>query len=156
MKIKLISVNKTADVWIREGCEEYRKRLKKYISFEVLEVESSSSGRKSIPELKAEEARLVKKLLKPGDYLVLLDEQGNQLSSVELAGWLNRRFVSVSSDMVFVIGGPYGFDAELLQRASEKLSLSKMTFTHQMVRLIFLEQLYRAMTILKNEPYHHS
>lgn len=156
MKIKLISVNKTSNSWIREGCEEYRMRLKKYISFEVLEVESSSSGRKSMSDLKAEEARLIKKLLKPGDYLVLLDEQGSQWGSVELAGWLNRRFVSVSSDMVFVIGGAYGFDADLLQRANEKLSLSKMTFTHQMVRLIFLEQLYRAMTILKNEPYHHS
>lgn len=156
LKVRLISVNKTSERWIKEGCEEYIKRLRRYLTLEVVDVEPVTSGRKSQADQKAEEGRLVLKQLKPGDFLILLDEQGRQNSSEEMADWINKKFVSVSSDIVFVIGGPYGFDDQLLKRANEKISLSKMTFTHQMVRLFFLEQLYRSMTILKNEPYHHS
>ncbi|MBK9320724.1 MAG: 23S rRNA (pseudouridine(1915)-N(3))-methyltransferase RlmH [Bacteroidetes bacterium] len=94
--------------------------------------------------------------IKSNDYVVLLDEKGKQYSSEEFAIWLNRKFVSIQEDIVFVIGGPYGFHDSVKARSSEKLALSEMTFTHQMVRIFFAEQLYRAMTILKNEPYHHS
>lgn len=156
MKIRLVGINKTSDKWIKDGCEEYLKRLQRYLNLDVFEIESPVSGKKTQSDQKAEEARLVLKYLKSSDYLILLDESGKQYSSEEMAKWINRKFVSLSSDIVFVIGGPYGFDEDLIKRANERMSLSKMTFTHQMVRLFFLEQLYRSMTILKNEPYHHS
>ena len=95
-------------------------------------------------------------IIKPADFVVLLDDKGIMLTSEEMAAWLNKKFSGLSADLIFIVGGPYGFSDNLKKRANEKISLSKMTFTHQMVRLIFLEQLYRSLTILKNEPYHHS
>ena len=103
----------------------------------------------------AEEYKKVNQVLKKSDYIVLLDEGGKEFSSLKFSEWMNKKFVSVNSDLVFIVGGAFGFHPELKERASESISLSKMTFTHQMARLFFTEQLYRAMTILKNEPYHH-
>jgi 23S rRNA (pseudouridine1915-N3)-methyltransferase len=106
-------------------------------------------------EQKTEEGNMIMKTLQPSDYIVLLDDKGKQYSSVEFARFMEKKTHSVSKRLVFVIGGPYGFSSEIYDRANEKLSLSKLTFTHQMVRVVFAEQLYRAMTILNNEPYHH-
>lgn len=106
-------------------------------------------------EQKTEEGNMILKTLQSSDYIVLLDDKGKQYSSVELARFMEKKMHSVPKRLVFVIGGPYGFSSEIYERANEKLSLSKLTFTHQMVRVVFAEQLYRAMTILNNEPYHH-
>lgn len=156
LKIKLLFINKTEKGWIREGQEEYLNRLKRYISVEVKEIESSAGAKRGKADTVSDESDKILTQLKPGDYLILLDENGKECSSENFAKWLNHKFISIQGDLVFVVGGAYGFSEALKQRASEKISLSQMTFTHQMVRIIFVEQLYRAMTILRNEPYHHS
>ena len=109
----------------------------------------------STSQQKNAECNLVLKLIQPSDFVVLLDEHGKEYDSVSFSKWINAKMNTVAKRLVFVIGGPYGFSEEMYARANEKLSLSKMTFSHQMIRLIFIEQLYRAMTILKGEPYHH-
>lgn len=106
-------------------------------------------------EQKKQEGEKLLKWLQPSDYVVLLDDKGKQYSSVEFAGYLEKKSFSAAKRLIFVVGGPYGFSEEVRERANETVSLSKMTFTHQMVRMVFTEQLYRAMTILQNEPYHH-
>lgn len=155
LKINIIVINKTDSSWLREGIEIYMERLKRYLKVEMKEIEIHSQSKKSKEDVLAEEASKMMNLIKSSDYVVLLDENGKTFSSEGFATWLNKKFVSVHGDIVFIIGGPYGFHASVKARSSELLSLSAMTFTHQMVRLIFSEQLYRAMTILKNEPYHH-
>lgn len=134
----------------------YRSRLQRYISFESLEIPLPATGKNQEEKQLQAEAEKLLAVLKPGDWLVLLDDKGQLFSSEELAIWMNKKFVSLSGDLIFAIGGAYGFHSSVIARANEKISLSRLTFTHQMVRVIFLEQLYRAMTILKNEPYHHS
>jgi len=156
LKVKIIFVNRTASGWVKEGLNDYVKRLKRYLGVDYFEVEISSISKKNVQVILEEEAVKVMAFVKPGDHVILLDEQGLKLSSEGFSVWLNKKFVSIQGDLIFVIGGAYGFHKSLKERASEKLSLSDMTFTHQMVRVIFVEQLYRAMTILKNEPYHHS
>jgi 23S rRNA (pseudouridine1915-N3)-methyltransferase len=156
LKIKLIQVSKTSSGWLAEGINEYVKRLSNYIPLEIRDVEVQLSKAKTKEVQLQMEGEKILQLIKPGDFVVLLDDKGKMLSSEEMAVWLNKKFAGVSADLIFVIGGAFGFSEHLKSRANEKLSLSKMTFTHQMVRLIFLEQLYRALTILKNEPYHHS
>ena len=156
MKITLLTVGKTDVKWVREGLELYLSRLGHYIPFQLREIPElknvSSLGREQV---KAKEGSLVLKALKPSDEVVLLDEGGREFRSLEFALWLEERISRGARDIVFVIGGAYGFSPEVYARADAKLSLSKMTFSHQMVRTIFAEQLYRAFTIIKGEPYHH-
>ncbi|MBL7924324.1 MAG: 23S rRNA (pseudouridine(1915)-N(3))-methyltransferase RlmH [Bacteroidia bacterium] len=156
MKIKFICINKTRSGWIRDGMDEYLQRLRRYITVELKEVEVNNSAKKGKADLVLEEAQKVLGCMKAGDHLVLLDEKGKMQDSEAFAQWLNRKFVTIQGDLVFVVGGAYGFHDVLKEKSVEMISLSKMTFTHQMVRVVFIEQVYRAMTILNNEPYHHS
>jgi len=156
MKVLLLTVGKTDDLFFAQIIEEYKKRVNYYISFEMNVVPDLRNRKKlTEKEQKTEEGNMILKTLQSSDYVVLLDDKGKQYSSVEFARFMEKKTHSVSKRLVFVIGGPYGFSSEIYDRANEKLSLSKLTFTHQMVRVVFAEQLYRAMTILNNEPYHH-
>ncbi len=156
MKIKLIAVGKTDNKNLQLFMDDYIKRLGFYISFEF-KVIPDLKNTKSLSELlqKQKEGELILKQLEQSDELFLLDENGKTYSSVGFSQFLNKKMSSGLKQLVFVIGGPYGFSEEIYQRANGKISLSQMTFSHQMVRLFFLEQLYRGFTILKNEPYHH-
>ena len=156
MKITLLTVGKTEDAYIKEGVDKFLKRLKHYIKFEVVELpELKNTKALSQEQQKAKEAELLFKNFTKTDYVMLLDEGGVEYTSVQFADMLNKKMISSVNNLVFIIGGPYGFDDTIYKRASDKLSLSRMTFSHQMVRLFFVEQVYRAFTILKNEPYHH-
>ncbi|MCH6233981.1 23S rRNA (pseudouridine(1915)-N(3))-methyltransferase RlmH [Cognataquiflexum rubidum] len=156
MQIRLIAVGKTDHAAIQMLLEEYSKRLGFYIKFE-LEIMPDLKNSKNLSEAsqKEKEGELILKKVQTSDELVLLDEQGKQYSSVDFSDYLQKKMNSGLKQLIFVIGGPYGFSEEVYQRANGKISLSKMTFSHQMVRVFFVEQLYRAFTILKNEPYHH-
>jgi 23S rRNA (pseudouridine1915-N3)-methyltransferase len=157
MKVALINTGKTEEKYIRDGLAVYEKRLVHYCSFENICVNPpASSGKLPANQLKQKEAELVLKKIKPDDFVVLLDEKGKQLKSTELAAWLNEHHVRGTRRLVFITGGAYGFHETLYQRANDKLALSLLTFPHQLVRLIFLEQLYRAFTIIRNEPYHNA
>lgn len=156
MKITLLAIGKTDDKYILDGIEKYAKRLKHYIPFSIVEIPDLKNTKNlSTEQQKSKEAELIKKNLTPTDHLVLLDEKGKDYTSVQFSGFLNKKMVSGLQNLVFVIGGPYGFDQAIYDMASDKVSLSKMTFSHQMVRLFFTEQIYRGFTILKGEPYHH-
>jgi 23S rRNA (pseudouridine1915-N3)-methyltransferase len=156
MKITLLTIGKTEDAYLKEGIDKYLKRLKHYIKFEITELpELRNTKALSQDQQKAKEAELLFKNLSNTDHVVLLDENGVELSSQKFADMLNKKMIASVQNLVFIIGGPYGFDESIYQRANEKLSLSRMTFSHQMVRLFFAEQVYRAFTILKGEPYHH-
>ena len=155
MKITLLVVGKTTSVQIESLIQEYLKRLTHYIPF-VLQVIPELKNTKALtPEQqKLAEGDLILRAINSSTDLVLLDEHGKEFRSVEFADYVQKR-MSSGRDVVFVVGGPYGFSEGVYQRANGKISLSKMTFSHQMVRLFFVEQLYRAMTILRGEPYHH-
>ncbi len=156
MKIKLITIGKTDNKNLQALIEDYTKRLSFYVSFE-LEVIPDIKNVKNLSESQQKQAEgneILKRMIK-SDTLILLDEKGNTYSSVQFSQFLQKKMNSGLKTLVFVIGGPYGFSAEIYQRANGKVSLSSMTFSHQMVRLFFIEQLYRAFTILRNEPYHH-
>jgi 23S rRNA (pseudouridine1915-N3)-methyltransferase len=156
MKITLLTIGKTEDAYLKEGIEKYLKRLKHYIKFEITELpELKNTKALSEAQQKTKEAELLFKNLANTDHVILLDENGLELSSQKFADMLNKKMIASVQNLVFIIGGPYGFDESIYQRANEKLSLSRMTFSHQMVRLFFAEQVYRAFTILKGEPYHH-
>jgi 23S rRNA (pseudouridine1915-N3)-methyltransferase len=156
MKIVLLSVGKTDQDSIAQLIDTYRKRVNFYISFEAEVVPDAKNTKKlSEKEQKIQEGNSLKKALQSSDYVVLLDDKGKQFSSVEFSQFIEKKTHSVPKRLIFIVGGPYGFSDEIYALANEKISLSKMTFTHQMVRLVFAEQLYRAMTILNNEPYHH-
>ncbi|MES2279243.1 MAG: 23S rRNA (pseudouridine(1915)-N(3))-methyltransferase RlmH [Bacteroidota bacterium] len=156
MKITLLSIGKTEDAYIKEGIDKYLKRLKHYTKLELLDLpELKNTKALTQDQQKAKEAELILKKIAPTDFVILLDERGSELSSSQFAAYLDKKAISSTSSIIFVIGGPYGFDASVYQRANDKLSLSRMTFSHQMVRLFFVEQLYRAYTIIKGEPYHH-
>lgn len=156
MKITLLTIGKTEDSYLREGIEKYIKRLKHYINFKLVELPDVKNTKNlSEDQQKAKEAELIAKNITNTDHVILLDEHGQQFTSKQFSGLFNKKMVGSIQHIVFVIGGPYGFDPSLQNRADEKLSLSKMTFSHQMVRLFFLEQVYRAFTIIKGEPYHH-
>jgi len=156
MKIVLIVIGKTDAAYFAEGINEYKCRLSHYIPF-TMEVISDIKNAKSLNESqqKEKEGEQILKALLPGDYVVLLDEGGKEFTSMQFASYLEKKMQNVPKRLVFIIGGPYGFSEVVYKTASEKVSLSKMTFSHQMIRLIFVEQLYRAMTILNHEPYHH-
>ena len=156
MKIFLLVIGKTDETYLQNGIEIFLKRIPHYISFEMKVLpDLKNSKNLSEDQQKEKEGELIIQQLAPADEIILLDENGIETSSVEFARFLEKKMISGIKRLVFVIGGPYGFSATLYSRANAKLSLSKMTFSHQMVRLIFAEQLYRAMTILKGEPYHH-
>jgi len=156
MQIKLLAIGKTDHASIHQLVEEYAKRLGHYVKFD-LEILPDIKNAKSYSESvqKEKEGELILKKVQVSDKLILLDENGRQFSSVEFSQFLQKKMNSGLKQLIFVIGGPYGFSDAVYQRAEGKISLSKMTFSHQMVRLFFLEQLYRAYTILRNEPYHH-
>ncbi len=155
MKTVLLQVGKTTDKQIAALVEDYRTRVSHYMPFEVITIpELKSTKSLSEAQQKEREGELILKNLSSGDTVVLLDEHGMTCSSMKFSQWLERKQQNVRR-LVFVIGGPYGFAEVVKRRADEKISLSPMTFSHQMVRLIFTEQLYRACTIIKGEPYHH-
>ncbi|MBR3456034.1 MAG: 23S rRNA (pseudouridine(1915)-N(3))-methyltransferase RlmH [Bacteroidaceae bacterium] len=156
MKTLLILVKKTTDPHIAALIDDYVERLKHYISFDITVVPELKNNKKMTEQQQKQlEGEQILRCLQPGDHVVLLDERGRELRSVELAEWMTQKMNTLSHRLVFVIGGPYGFSDDVYASAQQKLSLSKMTFSHQMVRLIFVEQLYRAMTIIRGEPYHH-
>ena len=156
MKIKLITIGKTDNKNLQTLIEEYSKRLGFYVSFDF-EVIPDIKNVKNLSEAqqkKAEGNEILKRLIK-SDTLILLDEKGKTYSSIQFSQFLQKKMNSGLKTLVFIIGGPYGFSDEIYKRANGKVSLSTMTFSHQMVRLFFIEQLYRGFTILRNEPYHH-
>ena len=155
MKITLILVGKTNDRLYAEGIDDYAKRINHYMPFNIKVIPDIKKS-KSLNEeqQKTKEGELILKSIEDKSHVVLLDEHGREMRSIELADWLGRK-QAVTKHLVFVIGGPYGFSKAVYDRADDKLSLSRLTFSHQMVRLILAEQVYRACTIMKNEPYHH-
>jgi 23S rRNA (pseudouridine1915-N3)-methyltransferase len=156
MRITLLTIGKTEEQYLKDGIDKYLKRLKHYISFELSELPELKNTRSlSEEQQKAKEAELIFKHISSADHVILLDERGKEFTSVEFSRLINKKALSSMQHLVFIIGGPYGFDATIYERANDKVSLSRMTFSHQMVRLFFIEQLYRAFTILKAEPYHH-
>jgi 23S rRNA (pseudouridine1915-N3)-methyltransferase len=156
MKITLVCIGKTDDKYILEGIDKYNKRLKHYITFNIVELPDVKNVKNlSQSQQKEREAELFNKHIQNTDYVVLLDERGKEFRSLEFSSFLEKKMVASVQHMVFLIGGPYGFAEEIKQRANSFVSLSKMTFSHQMVRLFFVEQIYRAYTIMKGEPYHH-
>ncbi len=156
MRIGLILVGKTVNKHFVELIDDYAGRVKHYVGFDITVIpELKNTKNLSTDQQKQQEGELILKQLQGGDHVVLLDEHGKEFRSVEFSKWVEQKMQTVSKRLVFVIGGPYGFSQDVYARANEKMSLSKMTFSHQMVRLIFVEQLYRAMTIMRGEPYHH-
>ena len=156
MQIKLIAIGKTDNKNLQTLIEDYKKRLSHYIKFEF-EIIPDLKNVKHLSEVqqKEKEGELILAKTQNSDVLILLDENGKQMDSVAFSNYLQKHMNSGIKTLIFVIGGPYGFSEEVYKRANGKLGLSKMTFSHQMVRLFFTEQLYRGFTILKNEPYHH-
>lgn len=156
MKTILLIVGRTVEQHFITAINDYVQRTKRYLQFEI-EVIPELKNTKSLSTdiQKEKEGELILKALQPGDVVVLLDEGGKEMRSIEFADYMKRKMNTVNKRLVFVIGGPYGFSQRVYEAAQEKLSLSRMTFSHQMVRLIFVEQIYRAMTILNNGPYHH-
>ena len=155
MKITLLVVGKTTDQRLVSLIEDYRQRLTHYVPFDLVVIPDLKNTKGlSEAQIKTTEGNEILRCLTPSAEAVLLDEHGREFRSVEFAEWLQKR-MSSGRDLTLIIGGPYGFSSEVYQRANGKISLSQMTFSHQMVRLFAIEQLYRAMTILRNEPYHH-
>jgi 23S rRNA (pseudouridine1915-N3)-methyltransferase len=156
MKITLLTVGKTTNANLVTLQNEYQNRLKFYIPFEMVVIpELKNTKNLSIAEQQEKEADLILKQLDTSDEVVLLDDKGKQFTSMGFSEYISKKMLASHKRMVFVVGGPYGFSERVYNRANGKVSLSAMTFSHQMIRLIFIEQLYRAMTILKGEPYHH-
>ena len=156
MKILLIVVGKTDQKWLIDGISQYAERLTHFAQFEI-QVIPDIKNTKNMDETvqKVREGEQILKLLLPSDDVYLLDDKGSEISSPQMAQWLEKRMSQSTKRLVFIIGGPYGFSQDVYSRVPGRLSLSKMTFSHQMVRLIFTEQLYRAFSILNNLPYHH-
>ena len=155
MKIRLLVVGKTKEKLVEEGIKEYLKRLTRYTSFEIEVIpDAKVSNKMSSNEVKQLEGKEILKKL-GSDILVLLDEKGKEFTSVAFSQWIEKHQLNSTKQITFLIGGAFGFSDEVYKRASSKIALSKMTFTHQMIRLIFIEQVYRAFTIIKGEKYHH-
>ena len=156
MKITLLTVGKTDKDWVKQGIDIYASRMKHYFPFAIVEIpELKNASSLSEDQIKTKEGELILKNIKPAEDVILLDERGREFSSMEFAKVLQDKISYTGKDIVFVIGGAYGFSETVRQRSNSKISLSRMTFSHQMVRAIFVEQLYRAFTIMKGEPYHH-
>jgi 23S rRNA (pseudouridine1915-N3)-methyltransferase len=156
VKILLLTIGNTDKQYMREGIDDYVKRLSFYLPFEMKVIPDIKNRSSFSTELQKEkEGQLILNQISSGDFLVLLDERGSEFSSLEFSKWIEKKMIAATRQLVFVIGGPYGFSNTVYQRSDIKISMSKMTFSHQMARMIFVEQIYRAMTIIKNEPYHH-
>ncbi len=156
MKTIFIVIGKTTDKQIAMLTDEYIGRINHYVPFEMQVIpELRNAKNMSQEQQKTEETELLKKNLQTGDYVVLLDEHGKERRSIEFAQWMQKRITAAPRRLVFIVGGPYGFAQQIHKMAQEEISLSQMTFSHQMIRLLFVEQMYRAMTILNGEPYHH-
>ena len=155
MKTILLLVGKTIDKHLAAGINDYAARIAHYMPFEIITIpELKNTKSLSEEQQKTMEGELILKQLQPSDTVVIMDEHGKEYRSIEYARWLEQKR-NTARRLVFIIGGPYGFSSKVYERADEKISLSKMTFSHQMVRLIMTEQIYRACTIIKGEPYHH-
>jgi 23S rRNA (pseudouridine1915-N3)-methyltransferase len=155
MKIKLLVIGKTDEKYLVEGIEKFSKRITHYVNYETEVIADVKQGNKlNTGKLKEEEGKLILKKISPNDQLVLLDEKGSTFTSRQFSAFLQKK-INGGANIIFVVGGAFGFSKEVYERANEKISLSSMTFSHQMIRLFFNEQLYRAFTILKGEKYHH-
>lgn len=156
MKIELAVIGKTSIGYLKQGIDEYIKRLKHYVPFEIKYIDDIKNTKNiSEDQQKRTEGAKILSLLDKSDFVVLLDERGKEYTSMQYSSYIQKRMLSGAKKVVFVIGGPYGFSQEVYDRANDKISFSKMTFNHEMIRLIFTEQLYRAYTIINHEPYHH-
>lgn len=156
MEILLLTVGKTTQTYVQKGIDEFTSRLRRYIGYRIESIPDVKNTKALTPDVqKTKEGEAILNHLSPSDYCILLDERGKEFSSVEFSVYLQKIMASGRKRAVFVVGGPYGFSPEVYARADSRISLSKMTFTHEMVRLFFTEQVYRAMTILRGEPYHH-
>lgn len=156
MEIALIVIGKTNTKYLVEGIDEYIKRLRHYISYSIQILPDIKNTKKlTSDQQKDAEGKIMLESLKVGDYVVLLDEKGKEFTSIQFSDYLQRKMNSGLRRLVFIIGGPYGFSQDVYNRADEKISMSQMTFSHEMIRLFFTEQVYRAMTIIRGEPYHH-
>jgi 23S rRNA (pseudouridine1915-N3)-methyltransferase len=157
MRILLLQIDKTQEPYLEEGIQVYTKRLKNYTTFITETIQMPKAVRlRTEKEQKTEEAKLIFNVITPDDFLALLDENGTAMSSIEFSQFISKKQNASTKRLVFLIGGPYGFDQRVYDRANFKVSFSQMTFSHQMIRLFFSEQLYRAFSILKGEKYHHS
>lgn len=156
MKTTLLVVGRTVEKHYITAIEDYIQRTKHFMTFDMEVIpELKNTKSLSMEQQKEREGELICKAIQPGDVIVLLDEHGKEMRSVEFANYMERKMSTVNKRLIFIIGGPYGFSDKVYQLAHEKISMSKMTFSHQMIRLIFVEQIYRAMTILNGGPYHH-
>ena len=156
MKIELAVIGKTSIGYLKQGIDEYIKRLKHYVPFEIKYIDDIKNTKNiSEDQQKRTEGAKILSLLDKSDFVVLLDEHGKEYTSMQYSSYIQKLMLSGAKKVVFVIGGPYGFSQEVYDRANDKISFSKMTFNHEMIRLIFMEQLYRAYTIINHEPYHH-
>jgi 23S rRNA (pseudouridine1915-N3)-methyltransferase len=156
MKITFLLTGKTKKGFVEEGIKTYAERISHYIPFKIIELpDPKLSGKTGESVIKEKEGDLIMKSLSASDTVILLDERGKMLSSVEMADFIREKSVGSVKNLLFVAGGAYGFSRKIYDRANGMLSLSKMTFSHQIIRIMFLEQLYRAFTIIRNEPYHH-
>lgn len=156
MKIELAVIGKTSIGYLKQGIDEYIKRLKHYVPFEIKYIDDIKNTKNiSEDQQKRTEGAKILSLLDKSDFVVLLDEHGKEYTSMQYSSYIQKRMLSGAKKVVFVIGGSYGFSQEVYDRANDKISFSKMTFNHEMIRLIFMEQLYRAYTIINHEPYHH-
>jgi 23S rRNA (pseudouridine1915-N3)-methyltransferase len=156
VKILLLTIGNTDKRYMKEGIDDYVKRLSFYIPFETKVIpDLKNRSTLSVELQKDKEGQLILNQVVTGDVVILLDERGSEFTSIEFSRWIEKKMNAGTRQLVFVIGGPYGFSKRVYQRSDHKISLSQLTFSHQMVRMIFVEQVYRAMTIIKNEPYHH-
>jgi 23S rRNA (pseudouridine1915-N3)-methyltransferase len=155
MKVDVWAIGKTSEPYLETGISIYEKRLKNYLPFQLTVLPNARVKAAESSIIRQEEAKIVLSKLQTDDYLVLLDERGRSFTSAELAKWIEQRLSASDRRLIFLVGGAFGFAPEIYQRANAQWSLSALTFSHQMVRLFLLEQIYRAMTILRNEPYHN-
>ncbi len=156
MKLVLLLTGKTDQTWIRDGVAEYGKRILKYARFEIVTLpDVKNPGNRSADRAMSKEAEKMLSVFRSDDHVVLLDEHGRSFSTIEMAGWLRSTMTLPKKRLVFVVGGPWGFDPSVKARADQLISLSKLTFSHQVVRLLFAEQLYRVLSVIAGDPYHH-
>ena len=157
MKVTLLTIGKTEEAYLQTGISTYSKRLERYTTFTIKEIPALKNAKNlSEEQQKNKEGELLLEQISGGDVLFLLDEKGKEFDSIAFSKFFQQHMNNSVKHLIFAVGGPYGFSDQVYKRATGKISLSKMTFSHQMVRLFFVEQMYRAFTILKNEPYHHS
>lgn len=156
MQIRVVVVGKTSAKYLVEGIAEYEKRLKRYCSFSWIVIpDLSIRGKTSVNELKEKEGNAILSKVSPNEFMVLFDEAGEQFTSVGFSRWIEKRALAGNSKLTFVVGGAYGFSEEVYKKSNARISFSKMTFSHQMIRLLIIEQVYRAFSIKHNLPYHH-